>query len=233
MNNKLLSLQHLETLSSADLIAIADDYGIDIPDNLNRRFIIGELLEIGEEIEQEEKSEEPEMVEDDSQKLELGDELPATFNETEIQVILRNPAWAYVYWDISSVDLKSLENGSFNNSSFSKFSHFVLRVSYFESEDDLNPVDFFDVKIDKSTRAQYVLLENGRKFFRVDLVAVFADGASDNLAVSRKVKLPAVPEILKKAKPGEELDLPPLVKLSGMEKLLEINYEKYRTAFTE
>lgn len=232
MNNKLLSLQHLETLSSADLIAIADDYGIDIPDNLNRRFIIGELLEIGEELEQEESSSGA-MVEDETAEPELSDELPLTFNETEIQIVLRNPAWAYVYWDISSADLKSLENGSFNNSSFSKFSHFVLRVSYFESEDDLNPVDFFDVKIDKSTRAQYILLENGRKFFRVDLVAIFADGSSDNLAVSRKVKLPAVPEILKKAKPGEELDLPPLVKLSGMEKLLEINYEKYRTAFTE
>lgn len=233
MDNKLLSLQHLETLSSADLIAIADDYGIDIPDNLSRRFIIGELLEIGEELAQEERSEEPEMVEDESRNVEDNGELPATFNETEIQVVLRNPAWAYVYWDISLVDLKSLENGSFNNSSFLEFSHFVLRVSYFESEEDLTPVDFFDVNIDETTRAQYVLLENGRKYFRVDLAAVFTDGSSENLAVSRKVKLPAVPEILKKAKPGEELHIPPLVRLSGMEKLLEISYEKYRASFTE
>lgn len=232
MDNKLLSLQHLETLSSADLIAIADDYGIDIPDNLNRRFIIGELLEIGEELEQEEKSG-SEMVEDESSEPEPDGELPATFNETEIQVVLRNPAWAYVYWDISSADLKSLENSSFNNSSFSEFSRFILRISYFESEDDLNPVDFFDINVDKSTRAQYVLLENDRKFFRVDVVALFTDGSSANLAISRKVSIPPVPEILKKAKPGEELHLPPLVRLSGMEKLLEINYEKYRTSFTE
>lgn len=233
MDDKLLSLQHLETLSSADLMAIADDYGIDIPDNLNRRFIIGELLEIGEELEQEKKSSETEMIEDESQKAMVDGELPLTFNETEIQVVLRNPAWAYVYWDISSVDLKSLEDGSFNNLSFAKFMRFVLRVSYFETEDAQNPVDFFDINIDKNTRAQYVLLENNRKFFRIDLVAVFEDGSSDNLAVSRKVKLTEIPKILKKAKPGVELHLPPLVRLSGMEKLLEKSYEKYRALFTE
>ncbi len=232
MDNKFLSLQHLETLSSADLIAIADDYGIDIPDNLNRRFIIGELLEIGEELEQKE-SKDNEMVEAEGQKIELNDELPLTFNETEIQVVLRNPAWAYVYWDISSGDLNMLENGSAANASFSKFSRFVLRVSYFEKEEDLSPLDFFDINIDKTTRAQYVLLENGRNFFRVDLVAIFADGNSSNLAVSRKVKLPEISEILKKYKPGEDLDLPPIIKLSGMEKLLEIHYEKYRGSFTE
>jgi hypothetical protein len=43
MENKSFTLAYLETLSSADLIALADDYGIDIPDNLNRRFIIGKL----------------------------------------------------------------------------------------------------------------------------------------------------------------------------------------------
>lgn len=233
MDTNLLSLQHLETLSSADLIAIADDYGIDIPDNLNRRFIIGELLEIGEELEQEQNLASNEMVEDENQKIETSGELPESFNETEIQVVIRNPVWAYVYWDISQVDLKSLENGSSNNSSFSEFSHFALRVSYFENPDDQNPLDFFDMNLDKTTRAQYVLLENGRKFFRVDLVAFFDDGSYENLAVSRKVKLPAIPRILKNSKPGDELHLPPLVQLSGMKRLLEISYEKYRAAFTE
>ena len=189
MDNKLLSLQHLETLSSADLIAIADDYGIDIPDNLNRRFIIGELLEVGEEIAQEEKDN-SEMVEDENNEAASDAELPLTFNETEIQVVLRNPAWAYVYWDISAQKLKDLASSD-------NFERFILRVSYFENEEDLNPVDFFDIKIEKDLRAQYILLENGKSFFRVDLVSLFDDGTSDNLAVSRKVRLPAVPEIPK------------------------------------
>ena len=214
MDNKLLSLQHLETLSSADLIAVADDYGIDIPDNLNRRFIIGELLEVGEEIAQEEKDN-SEMVEDSSSEAASDAELPLTFNETEIQVILRNPAWAYVYWDISAQKLKDLASSD-------SFERFILRVSYFENEEDQNPVDFFDIKIEKDLR-----------YFRVDLVALLDDGTSDNLSVSIKVRLPETPEILKKAKPGAELNLPPLLRLSGMEKLLEISYKKYRESFTE
>lgn len=233
MNNKLLSLQHLETLSSADLISIADDYGIDIPENLNRRFIIGELLEIGEELDETEKSAEPEIVEDETLEEKMKKELPSTFNETEIQIVLRNPAWAYVYWDISSPDLKSLDNGSSKNSSFSRFSRFVLRVSYFENKDDLNPAYFFDINVDKSTREQFVLLKNNGKFLRIDLVALFDDGSSDNLAVSRKVKLPLIPEIIKNAKPGTEIHLPPLVRLSGMKNLLEISYEKYRASFED
>ena len=35
-----LSRNHLETLTSSQLIELADEYGIDIPDDLNRRFII-------------------------------------------------------------------------------------------------------------------------------------------------------------------------------------------------
>ena len=46
MDTMLLSRTYLESLSTADLFSLAEEYGIDIPENLNRRFIIGELLDI-------------------------------------------------------------------------------------------------------------------------------------------------------------------------------------------
>ncbi|MDR1786719.1 MAG: DUF4912 domain-containing protein, partial [Spirochaetaceae bacterium] len=49
MNELFLSRKYLETLSSADLITLADKYGIDIPEDLNRRFIIAELADIAAE----------------------------------------------------------------------------------------------------------------------------------------------------------------------------------------
>ncbi|MEE0998901.1 MAG: hypothetical protein UIH41_04470 [Treponemataceae bacterium] len=49
MNTMIVSRTYLESLSTADLISLADEYGIDIPENLNRRFIIGELLEAVED----------------------------------------------------------------------------------------------------------------------------------------------------------------------------------------
>ena len=45
MDNNMLSRPYLESLTSAQLFELAEQYGIDIPPDLNRRFIIGELLE--------------------------------------------------------------------------------------------------------------------------------------------------------------------------------------------
>ena len=44
-----ITRSYLETLSSEDLNNLADDYGIDMPEDLNRRFVISELLEAAAE----------------------------------------------------------------------------------------------------------------------------------------------------------------------------------------
>ena len=49
METPVLSRQKLESFSTQDLLDLADDYGIDIPEDLNRRFIIEEILESVEE----------------------------------------------------------------------------------------------------------------------------------------------------------------------------------------
>ena len=227
MENNVLTLAHLETLSSADLIALADDYGIDIPDNLNRRFIIGELLEVAQDFYQqgEKPAPEPEMLED-GEIPEENAELPASFNETQISIILRNPAWAFVYWDISAEGLKKISESS-------RFKNLMLRVSYFENEDDLNPIAYYDVQIGMNDREQYVLLETGKNYLRVDLVACFADGLTDNLTISKKIQLPKTPAIFSKAFPGQEVDVPKILEISGMKQLLKSHYEKYRQSFVE
>ena len=224
MDNKILTLSHLETLSSADLISLADDYGIDIPDNLNRRFIIGELLEVAQEFMQS-----PQPVPAMNENGEIPEEnleLPSSFNETEISVILRNPAWAFVYWDINAEGLKKIAESS-------RFKNLVLRISYFENESDLTPIEYYDLQISLKDREQYILLEAGKKFLRVDLVAFFTDGSSDSLKTSVKIALPETPAIFSKALPGQDLEFPKLLELSGINKLLKSHYEKYRQSFVE
>lgn len=224
MESTVLTLAHLETLSSADLISLADDYGIDIPDNLNRRFIIGELLEVAEEFSQ--KPAPIQIIDEDGEIPETASELPDSFNETEISVIFRNPAWAFVFWDISAEALKRISESS-------RFKSLVLRISYFEHLDDTNPTEYYDMALSLSDREQYVLLEAGKKFFRVDLVALLSDGASDNLTVSEKIQIPKTPQIFSKAFPGEELEIPKILELSGLKTLLKSHYEKYRQSFVE
>ena len=224
MENELLTLAHLETLSSADLIALADDYGIDIPDNLNRRFIIGELLEVAEDFNSGAKAASSMNV--DGEVPEENYELPDSFNKTEISVILRNPAWAFVYWDISEDALKKISEST-------RFKNIVLRISYFENEEDVTPVEYYDLQITLSDREQYILLETGKKYLRVDLVAFFNDGNSDNLTMSDKIHLPKTPAIFSKAFPGQEFEIPKILEVSGMKKLLKSHYEKYRQSFVE
>ena len=124
MENIPISLSYLETLSTADLLELAEEYDLDIPEQLNRRFIISELLEIADEL-NDENIDDIETTED---SVETTTELPLTYNETQIDVILRNPAWAYVFWDISSSDLQDVINAK-------GFSKLILKVHFWESID--------------------------------------------------------------------------------------------------
>ena len=98
MEKHELSRSYLETLSTADLISLADDYDIDIPVELNRRFIIGELLDVADELQKENKNEM--IIASSAGTAEDVDKLPESYNETRVDVLLRNPPWAYVYRDI-------------------------------------------------------------------------------------------------------------------------------------
>ncbi|MCR5724820.1 MAG: DUF4912 domain-containing protein [Treponema sp.] len=221
METKILSRAYLETLSSADLIALADDYGIDVPDDLSRRFIIGELLEVAEELKQDLPDNGGMNIAD----AEIAEsELPESFNETQIGMVMRNPVWAFVYWDIRESDRAAFtpENG---------FSNLVLRVSFFDDEDTNTPEESFDVQIDSSVREQYVLFPAGKKFVRVDLVAQYRSKDDNVLAYTAKYALPRGSKILSQAYPAYDMEISPLAELSSLKELLRLHYQNHRQSF--
>ena len=143
MDTADLSLSYLQTLSSSDLLALADELGIDIPDDLDRNFVIGELLDAAGEILAD--------SEDDIHLLSgkaKSSALPETYNVTMIDVVLRNPVWAFVYWDLKKSDVEYLKE---NNATL------MLRVSFFDSELE-SAVESFDMGIKLSDRKQYILI---------------------------------------------------------------------------
>ena len=221
METKFLSRSYLETLSSADLISLADDYGIDVPDDLNRRFIIGELLEVASELSHS-RPRDGGMTIQNSEPMETA--LPETFNETQVDFVLRDPVWAYVYWDIRAGDVAkcTAANG---------FSALVLRVSFFDDEDAQSPQESFDVQVGLSVREQYVLLPAHRAFVRVDLVIRFQHKPDDILAHTQKLALPCGSPLLSSALPGHEVQLPEILELSSLRDLLRVHYEYHRQSF--
>lgn len=215
MSDTKLSRAYLETLPSADLIALADDLGIDIPENLNRRFIIGELLEAAED------------MDDSDDDLEESDEittadLPDTYNETLISAVLRNPVWLFVYWDVKK-DYIALVRKS------DKVQSLSLRVTMFHRDEPETVADFFDVPITIEDRNRYLLLPAGFGFVRVDLVLNMEDEGYEVWASTDMITLPYVsPRI---ANPLPETPVSPVLKLSGLPELLRTHYMNHRQSF--
>lgn len=222
MENKLLSRQNLESMSTSDLISIADDYGIDIPDNLNRRFIIAELLEAADESENTRKSDSNVVI---KEKLEpIPEVLPDTYNETQICAILRNPAWVFVFWDIKENEIIKLKNEYFSIQLF-------LHVVFYENENKEKIIDSFDIKIKEEDREQYILLPSGKKYFTIELLCITDTETQQILASTRCITIPTGCDALAKMQPGKDIKMNALVKLSGMEKLLHDHFNNHRQSF--
>ena len=209
----------METLTSAELLEIADEYGIDAPDDLNRQFIIGDLLELASELEEDEKVKETIALAEGEQQINVNT-LPTSYNETKINVILRNPISLFVWWDLSEWTIKKIR---------SERSQLRLFVYFFESLDDEKPADAFDIQLTYADRENYVIIPGGKKIVRVDLVSESAD-KSEILAFSEKIVIPKGSPVMA-SKPGEKLAVSRIVEHSGVAELLRLHYNTYRQSF--
>ncbi|MBR5964732.1 MAG: DUF4912 domain-containing protein [Treponema sp.] len=214
-----LTRAKLETLTSAELLEIADEYGIDAPDDLNRQFIIGDLLELASELEEDEKVKETIALAEGEQQINVNT-LPTSYNETKINVILRNPISLFVWWDLSEWTIKKIR---------SERSQLRLFVYFFESLDDEKPADAFDIQLTYADRENYVIIPGGKKIVRVDLVSESAD-KSEILAFSEKIVIPKGSPVMA-SKPGEKLAVSRIVEHSGVAELLRLHYNTYRQSF--
>jgi hypothetical protein len=156
-----LSRSKLEGLSSGELIKLADDFGIDIPPGLERIFIIEELLECANAEEREVK-EDLEVVSTFPETAAL----PKQYNISFIEVIIRDPLWAFVFWEIKSHDRETHENAD-------DFNGYCLSVI------QLDEGETFTVPIDADDSARYLgFAEHSSKAqgrYKINLCALRGD----------------------------------------------------------
>ena len=215
MSDTKLNRAYLETLPSADLIALADDLGIDIPENLNRRFIIGELLEAVDDM-----ADSDDDLEESSEITTAN--LPETYNETVISAVLRNPVWLFVYWDVKKDHITLIHKSD-------KVQSLSLRVHMFHRDDPNSIADSFDVPITIEDRNRYVLLPAGFGSVRVDLVMNLENDAYEVWSSTGLITLPYVSQRI--ANPLPETPVSPVLKLSGLPELLRTHYMNHRQSF--
>lgn len=206
-------------MSSADLISLADEYGVDIPEDLNRRFIIAELLDIAREMQEDSLSE---LVITDETPVET--ELPISYNETSVSAVRSNPVWLYVWWDISMAERTQINDHAVQAA-------LILRVVVIGHDGKVSPSESFDVPVDIVDSDQYIPLpaSEQEKKVKIELILETYNEKPRLLAVSGPVPL---------ARPCPDFresflsELPPLLELSGFRELMHTHFLQHRQAFS-
>ena len=177
MNEEMITRTYLETLSFSELVSLADDYGVDVPEDLDRRFLIAELLELAEES----ANSEEEMIISADDGLNNDVVLSGNYNETQVSCILRNPAWLFVFWNISDGDADRMRE--------TEGCCLKLRICILNSPDDLVPKEAFEIQSSTTSQEQYVLIQRGTEFMKVELI-LSSDSFSEVLAFSPVITIP-------------------------------------------
>lgn len=222
----LLTFSTLETYSMQKLYSLCDKYAIETvryteggrPAPLSRCELLGELaIAITHLAEDSEAAEAALDVLKESKKA-----LPY-YNATEVEAVIKNPSWVYIYWNISRSDNEALEKA--------KVSELKIRVGYFDSESEDKSSDFFDFSIEKKDAGRYILVPKDKKFLRVDLL-FYVNGFVDILASSKKIALPFNSNLLEGKKIWEPDKLSPILKLSGIEDVFTNYYKVHLQTFS-
>ena len=193
--------QFLERLSTDELVVLAEHNGLELPADLERAFIIEELLHLGK-VGVEKAVEEAEHV-----------TLPRQHNFSTVEVLVRDPLWAFVFWEIREHDQQLYEGTQ-------DFEGYCLRVLPLKK--DTNQPDMaasFTVDVGEKDNSWYLgFPPDTGCFFGVEL-CVRRQGNCDAFAASRPFKMPRLIESKRNAQ-GEAQSLyqNPLAQLSGIDR---------------
>lgn len=114
---------------------------------------------------------------------ELTGELPLEYGETRIVMQVRDPHWAYAYWEIPRIELKrlELEVGIFEFA----HSHFVLRLH------NVSQGFSQEIKLSEHARNWYIYLESPQTVYQVELGMHSPTEGYTFIALSNLVQTPS------------------------------------------
>ncbi len=178
------------------LLRVADRYGVDLPDNVTRDELEDLVHEAAEETREEHRRTNNHSVRvgetkydnradgefhaDDGEDIEL----PDSYNETRVVLLLRDPAWAFAYWDLQTTDSDAFRRSD-------EFEGLLLRVYSLASPDQsiVKCRTSFDIPITLHDNRWYINLPGQESNYRLALVVV-VDDTERVLAVSNAVAVP-------------------------------------------
>lgn len=214
-----MSSEKFESLSDEALNALAEKMGLDLPQGLDRVFIVEEILDAVAEDKLERrptgrasassvctettKFSGTELDEVES-CIDAAPPLEQRYNETSIRIVVRDPSWAFAFWDVADSERESLspEEGPLS---------LFLRVA----ENGLSPEsrrEFFDIPVSEEDLQWYINFPKPEARYRVDLCA--RSGIHLRvLARSDEIRLPK--PLLSRPLAELDPDMAELMRLSG------------------
>jgi hypothetical protein len=214
-----LNIAYLESLSTGELTALAGKHDLDIPPELDRVFIIEELLYLNNETETGDNGGGRHQEVDKDEFMELV-VLPKQYDVSFIDVLIRDPLWAFAFWEIKAHDRVEPDDDLDINV-------YCLRVIPLD-ENSLRPnmAASFIVTLDKDEHGRYLGFppEDG-PCFKVELCMQNGENFS-TVAESRPFRLPPLIRPKRDVPPGDSAAPDacsrtpygnPLARLSGVE----------------
>jgi hypothetical protein len=180
----------LESLTTNELIKLADNQGIDIPPGLDRTIVIEELLETMENGAENADRKTPLPLTEKHQGTTAL--LPKQYNINYIEVLIRDPLWVFAFWEINTHDREIHERGP-------DFSGYYLRVV--SSPWIVKQDSFFTVQVGTEDSAWYLGFPPSGGSFKVELCVMRKDKLAV-LAVSKPFRLPKLLEPLESRDSG-------------------------------
>jgi len=183
-----MTRERLQILPLEELAALARSAGLEPAENLAAEELIELVLEGYREMRQEREEGNNPSVRVEGAKFEVGEEedptpagaegpgVPPRYNETRAVLMVRDPHWAYAYWDVEDAQAARVRRDA-------GFEQLVLRVQ------DLQPASSFDIPIQWSDASWYIYLPNQDADYLLEL-GYMASGKFRLLARSNQVHTP-------------------------------------------
>ena len=198
-----MTRNRLSTYSIFDLYKIAENEGIkyDYSDG-NREELIEKILDALEESESERKIANNDAMRLKSKKYDILQDyeleaqekqvypIPERYNDTRIVLLLRDPLWAYTYWDINENKVSELKNEIFFEGFFLRvFELIAKKDSKEDSYSKENILDYYDIPVDEKDDSWYINLGKTGRHFGIQLCSL-VHGTNIVLSKSNIIKSP-------------------------------------------
>lgn len=194
--------------SRSDLCRLADDHGVDYSEETTREELAEMILEAYEESRREHQAtnNHPVRVEETKYQARLVEPpapvldqevdtptngraraeylVPDTYNETRAVLILRDPMWAFAYWDVRDSEVREYRSRD-------DFNGLALRVHLLpDAEVSIGKsVSSFDIPVGLLDNRWYLHLPEQEAYYAIELLAILID-REERLAISNVIFTP-------------------------------------------